>query len=262
MNLSKRQIELQNKVLLETNLLKDLCQIVAQYVFARAFEMKLKKTMQVKLGRSLRKTEWYLVKRDQKEFLVLRNADVDLTSGEITERAVYPYFSDGGWMDGKRWSSSVSGVFCNSVMIHSWHNYIASRWLGCDEEWKEVYFMTIDGWIYTINEKGLRSSSCLVYPRLSEFLYQNPEQCVIKKRKLWMWCDEHMRSARLVMMKLEQQDTLYFSGFVDIYSSETMQFLRKEFMNKNLCFKWVQIEKSLYAVEKRKDQTLEISVFE
>lgn len=124
MNLSLRQKNVSNEVLHSTPILKDLCAIVAQYVFQNAFQNNFKKNF----GFNAPSHEWYLIQRDQKEFLVLEKADVDLVTGEMIPRASsYPHFANNGWMDGERWSWSFGGIFCDGVFITHLPN--PSKWL-------------------------------------------------------------------------------------------------------------------------------------
>lgn len=276
MNLSLRQKNVSNEVLHSTPILKDLCAIVAQYVFQNAFQNKFKKNF---------------------EFSVLQRADLDLVTGEMTPRAFYPYFMNNGWMNGKRWSWSLNGIYCNGVFITHLPN--SSKWLGCDEELQEVYFMTDIGDIWTINEKGtpLPPIKVCLGHELLHSLYQNPSYCVLKKRKLFML--SNLRGMLiLVAMKLEQKDTLFFhppislaevsylrlsrngehlhicsgqsedeiwslhahTGNVHIYSFETLKWLRKEQTIKHLSQK--QIGQTLYLLVGKKGKTHQISVYE
>lgn len=292
MNLSLRQKNVSNEVLHSTPILKDLCAIVAQYVFQNAFQNKFKKNFEF----NARSKDWYLIQRDQKEFLVLEKADIDLVTGEMTPRAFYPYFMNNGWMNGKRWSWSLNGIYCNGVFITHLPN--SSKWLGCDEELQEVYFITDIGYIWTINKKGtpLPPIKVCLGHELLHSLYQNPSECVLKKRKLIM-LSELRGVLILVAMKLEQKDTLFFhppislaesrylrphhaqhlhiysgqsedeiwsfhpdTGSAHIYSFETLKWLRGEPTIKHLSQK--QIGQTLYLLVGKKGKTHQISVYE
>jgi hypothetical protein len=301
--MNARQSAVLNHVLLSTSLLKDLCRVVAEYAYPGRFKYQLKKTINLKLHDSSQ--VWHIIQQNGRDTLILFKADMDLISGEMTRTKRPVSFNGirGGWMNGKRWICLFGSVWCDRNMIARLVDCRVAnpaKWLGCDEDLQEVYFITEAGLIHTLNEKGDPLPSYPVSTLLVQYLYENLSRCVIKNRKfvMWVWVDS-LQSSKLLTIKLEDlwklfsftQEgmsviTVVCNGFRDhlcifsgdsedeifsvnlhegralIYSFETMRLLREEKIPKHyFVASLVQIQNTLYCVTERENE-LEISVFE
>jgi hypothetical protein len=185
MKLSSRQELVSKHVFDSTLMLKDLCQMVAQYVFANPFQMKLAREFEVHVEPIVSETvTHYLLEstklpesicrfvtsyQDNSKFnfdgkehffpqvcesegeklFLLDRIEVNLISGYTTVRR--PEITC-QMMNGKRWHSSGTLIYCDDIVIIDMG--CRSKWLGCNELLKETYWLTYDHQIFTIDEKG------------------------------------------------------------------------------------------------------------
>jgi hypothetical protein len=279
MNLSQRQKIVSNHVLYSTLLLKDLCHIVAQYVFAGAFQMNVKKTMKVEDDECFK-------------LPVAVCTQVNVTNGQIFTA---------NWMNGKQYVCIRASVYCEGKFFIDLGSY--SKWIGCNEALKEAYFISEKGFILTINEKGEDPiARCWLPSQISKYLFNDPQNnCVVTQdRKVVFWGsitrrehEERVMSLNLVLGVIESdggtiphirimnpassirpqwklfifsgdsEDEIWsfnVAGIARIYSLSSLQFLRSQCTHIHT-FNILSFQQKLYLFKKQ-GPSVEISIFE
>jgi hypothetical protein len=178
MNLSQRQQSVCLHVKESSNLLEDLCRMVAQYVFAGSFKMALRKELNLPLASIVhhKMDDSFVKATGLPESICCLVTDYLLSFPELP-RVFIPEFNPnekhtkqildqivakfigtgvqifwiGSTMTEKQWSCDAGTVCCEGrPLIHLGGE---ARWLGCNPSRKQTYWLTSTA-VRTVNDKG------------------------------------------------------------------------------------------------------------